>query len=146
MESKKHAAGPLAGLKVIELAGIGPGPQCAMLLADLGADVLRIDNSKPFSLIPRPPKYDLLRRNRPSVSVDLKTKEGIDTVLRLTEVADVLIDPFRPGVTETMGLGPDDCFARNKKLVYARMTGWGRQVPLRQLPDTTSTIWPCPGL
>ena len=130
MKSKKHAAGPLAGLKVIELAGIGPGPQCAMLLADMGADVLRIDNSKPSSLIPRPPKFDLLRRNRPSVCVDLKTKEGIDIVLRLTEEADAIIDPFRPGVTEKMGLGPDDCFACNKKLVYARMTGWGQTGPL----------------
>lgn len=131
MERGKHPSGPLVGLKVIELPGIGPGPLCAMLLADMGADVLRIERNKPSGLgVPRPPKYDILRRNRPSVSVDLKIKEGIETVLRLVEQADVIIDPFRPGVTETLGLGPDDCFARNKRLVYARMTGWGQTGPL----------------
>jgi len=127
MERKKQPAGPLFGLKVIELPGIGPGPLCAMLLSDMGADVMRIDRNKPSGLgVPRPSKYDFLRRNRPSVSVNLKTKAGIETVLRLVKQADVIIDPFRPGVTEKLGLGPDDCFARNKKLVYARMTGWGQ--------------------
>ena len=131
MEKAKQPAGPLAGLKVIELPGIGPGPLCAMLLADMGADVMRIDRNKPSGLgVPRPAKYDLLRRNRPSVSVDLKIREGVETVLRLLEKADAIIDPFRPGVTEKLGLGPDDCFARNKKLVYARMTGWGQTGPL----------------
>ena len=123
--------GPLVGLKVLELAGIGPGPLCAMLLADMGADVLRIDRNKPSGLgTPRPGKYDLLRRNRPSVSVDLKNPGGIETVLRLISDADVMIDPFRPGVTEKLGLGPQECFLRNKKLIYARMTGWGQNGPL----------------
>lgn len=131
MEEKKKPGGPLVGLKVIELAGIGPGPLCAMLLADMGADVIRIDRNKPSGLgAPRPPKYDILRRNRPSVSVDLKTKAGIETILRLVEQADVIIDPFRPGVAEKLSLGPDECFARNKKLVFARMTGWGQTGPL----------------
>jgi alpha-methylacyl-CoA racemase len=131
MEKKKSSAGPLSGLKVVELPGIGPGPLCAMLLADMGADVIRIDRNKPSGLgVPRPPKYDILRRNRPSVSVNLKLTEGIEIVLRLVGQADVIIDPFRPGVTEKLGLGPEDCFARNQKLVYARMTGWGQTGPL----------------
>ncbi|MFO7963182.1 MAG: CaiB/BaiF CoA-transferase family protein [Desulfobacterales bacterium] len=131
MEGEKTPAGPLVGLKVIELPGIGPGPLCAMLLADMGADVLRIDRNKPSGLgVPRPPKFDILRRNRPSVSIDLKVEEGCEIVLRLVKQADVLIDPFRPGVTESLGLGPNDCFARNEKLVYARMTGWGQSGPL----------------
>ena len=132
-ESTKKTAGPLGGLKVIELAGIGPGPLCAMLLSDMGADVLRIDRNKPAQLgSQRLEKYDLLRRNRPSVSIDLKTREGIETVLRLLEQADVLIDPFRPGVTEKLGLGPQACLLRNEKLIYARMTGWGQDGPLSQ--------------
>ena len=123
--------GPLVGLKVLELAGIGPGPLCGMLLADMGADVLRIDRNQLSGLgTPRPGKYDLLRRNRPSVSIDLKNPGGIETVLRLLEQADAMIDPFRPGVTEKLGLGPEDCFVRNKMLVYARMTGWGQSGPL----------------
>ena len=130
-EFTNKTAGPLVGLKVIELAGIGPGPLCAMLLSDMGADVLRIDRNKPSQLgTPRSVKYDLLRRNRPSVSVDLKTKAGIETVLRLIDQADVLIDPFRPGVTERLALGPQACLIRNKKLIYARMTGWGQDGPL----------------
>ena len=125
--------GPLFGLKVLELAGIGPAPLCAMLLADMGADVLRIDRNQPSGLgTPRPGKYDLLRRNRPSVSIDLKNPGGLKTVLQLIKQADVMIDPFRPGVTEKLGLGPQDCFIRNKKLVYARMTGWGQSGPLSQ--------------
>ncbi|MBF0276557.1 MAG: CoA transferase [SAR324 cluster bacterium] len=133
-ESAIEPEGPLKGLKVLELAGIGPGPLCAMLLSDLGANVLRIERNKPSQLgTPRDPKFDLLRRNRPSVSVDLKKKEGIETVLRLTRDAAVLIDPFRPGVTEKLGLGPDDCFSCNEKLVYARMTGWGQYGPLSQV-------------
>ena len=131
MGKENQSFGPLSGLKVVELPGIGPGPLCAMLLADMGADVIRIDRNEPSGLgVPRPPKYDLLRRNRPSVSINLKTAEGIGTVLRLVEKADAMIDPFRPGVTEKLGLGPDDCFARNKKLVYARMTGWGQTGPI----------------
>ena len=123
--------GPLKGLKVVELAGIGPGPFCATLLADMGADVLRIDRTESSGLgIAAPPKYDVLTRNRRSVAVDLKTAEGVETVLKLVEKADVLIEGFRPGVAERLGLGPDVCQARNAKLVYGRMTGWGQDGPI----------------
>ncbi|MBU2648651.1 CoA transferase [bacterium] len=128
-----QTTGPLKGLKIIELGGIGPGPLCGMLLSDMGADVLRIDRNLPSGLgTPRPPKFDILRRNRASVSVNLKAKEGIETILRLVRQADAIIDPFRPGVTERLGLGPDDCLACNEKLVYARMTGWGQTGSLAQ--------------
>ena len=123
--------GPLQGLKVIELAGIGPGPFCAMLLADLGADVIRIDRMAPEDLgIDRGRKFNVLNRGRRSVAVDLKSPDGVETVLKLVSEADALIEGFRPGVTERLGLGPDDCFARNPKLVYGRMTGWGQEGPL----------------
>ena len=123
--------GPLQGLKVIELAGIGPGPFCAMLLADLGADVVRIDRMAPEDLgIDRGRKFNVLNRGRRSVAVDLKSPDGVETVLKLVEKADALIEGFRPGVTERLGLGPDDCLARNPKLVYGRMTGWGQEGPL----------------
>src|SRR5271165_1829040 len=125
--------GPLKGVKVIELAGIGPGPMCAMLLADLGATVLRIDRPAAEELgINRPRKYNLLLRSRETLVVDLKRQAGLDLVLRLVEQADVLTEGFRPGVTERLGLGPDDCFKRNPRLVYGRMTGWGQQGPLCQ--------------
>lgn len=121
------AAGPLAGIKVIELAGIGPGPFCAMLLADLGADVVRIDRTSAQDLgIDSGRKFNVLNRNRRSVAVDLKSPDGVETVLKLVEVADVLMEGFRPGVTERLGLGPNECFARNPKLVDGRMTGWGQ--------------------
>ncbi|MEM7250709.1 MAG: CaiB/BaiF CoA-transferase family protein [Pseudomonadota bacterium] len=124
--------GPLVGLKVVELAGIGPAPLGCTLLADMGASVLRVDRNVPSGLgsARGGPKTDLLRRGRQSVSVDLKQPEGIETVLKLVEEADALIDPFRPGVTERLGLGPDDCLARNPRLLYARMTGWGQAGPL----------------
>jgi alpha-methylacyl-CoA racemase len=119
-------SGPLAGLRVVELAGIGPGPFACMLLADLGADVIKIDRRADAGLgVPRGYEYDLASRSRPSVAVDLKNPDGVETVLKLVEGADVLIEPFRPGVTEKLGLGPDDCMARNPRLVYARMTGFG---------------------
>jgi len=125
--------GPLTGLKIVELAGIGPAPLCCSLMGDLGADVLRIDRNFDAGLgVPRDRRTDLLRRGRKSVSVDLKHSKGVETVMRLVEGADVLVDPFRPGVTEKLGLGPDNCFARNKKLIYARMTGWGQTGPLAQ--------------
>jgi alpha-methylacyl-CoA racemase len=125
--------GPLAGLKIVELASIGPGPMCAMLLADLGATVLRIDRPTPSGLgVPRPLKYNLLLRNRPVLALDLKEKAAIDLVLRLVETSDALIEGFRPGVTERLGVGPDACFARNPKLIYGRMTGWGQDGPLAQ--------------
>lgn len=125
--------GPLSGFRVLELAGIGPGPMCAMLLADLGAEVLRIDRMADAKLgIPKPAFADLMGRGRRSAAVDLKHPDGVGTVLRLVERADVLIEGFRPGVTERLGLGPEACFARNPRLVYGRMTGWGQTGPLAQ--------------
>ena len=124
-------SGPLAGIKVVELAGIGPGPFAGMMLADMGADVLRVDRAQAV----RPPRddvrpsADLLARGRRSIGVDLKHPDGVATVLRLVESADALIEGFRPGVTERLGLGPDDCLARNPRLVYGRMTGWGQDGP-----------------
>ena len=120
--------GPLAGYRIIELAGIGPGPFCGMMLSDMGAEVIRVE---------RPPKdtrrpLDVLVRNRKSLAVDLKRPEGVEAVLRLCEGADALFEGFRPGVTERLGLGPDDCMSRNPKLVYGRMTGWGQEGPLAQ--------------
>ena len=126
-----HAvSGPLAGLKVLELAGIGPSPYACMLLADLGADVLRIERGDASA---EPTEtWDLLNRSRHSVAVDLKSSAGRDLILELCEQAEVLIEGFRPGVTERLGLGPDDVFARNPQLVYGRMTGYGQQGPLAQ--------------
>jgi len=121
-------SGPLSGLRVIELAGIGPGPFTAMMLADNGADVLRID--RPQAVIEgAPPSKDVLNRGRRSAAIDLKHPEGREAVLRLVERADALIEGFRPGVTERLGLGPNDCLARNPRLVYGRMTGWGQDGP-----------------
>ena len=126
-------SGPLTGLRVVELAGIGPGPMCALLLSDMGADVLRVDRTADMKLgIPKPTRYDLLNRGRRSVAVDLKNPDGVETVLRLVEGADALIEGFRPGVTERLGVGPDVCLARNPRLVYGRMTGWGQDGPLAQ--------------
>lgn len=126
-------AGPLTGFKVVELAGIGPGPMCAMLLADLGATVIRVDRKEPAKLgIARPLQYNTLLRNRYAIAVDLKDPQGVETVLKLVEQADALIEGFRPGVTERLGLGPDDCLARNPRLVYGRMTGWGQTGPMAQ--------------
>jgi alpha-methylacyl-CoA racemase len=121
--------GPLDGLKVIELAGIGPGPYAAMLLADLGADVVRIERpGPPASGVP--PEKDVLRRNRRSIVVDLRDRDGVRTVLSMAAKADVLLEGFRPGVTERLGLGPADCWNVNPRLVYGRMTGWGQSGPL----------------
>ena len=121
-------AGPLQGLKVVEVAGIGPGPFAAMLLADLGADVVRVDRPGGSSLSLG--ERDVLNRGRRSVAVDLKSPGGADVVLRLAERADVLIEGYRPGVAERLGIGPDACLARNPRLVYGRMTGWGQDGPL----------------
>ena len=133
MSANSQASGPLAGVKVIELAGIGPAPLCCSLLADMGADVLRIDRNAPSGLgSPRTTRTDLLRRGRASVAIDMKHPNGIATVLKLVDQADAVIDPFRPGVTERLGLGPDECLARNPKLVYGRMTGWGQDGTLNQ--------------
>ncbi len=123
--------GPLKGFKVIELAGIGPAPMCAMLLSDLGAEVLRIDRTADAGLgIAMKTKYSLLNRGRRSIALDLKRPEATEAVLRLVSQADALIEGFRPGVMERLGLGPDVCLARNPRLVYGRMTGWGQEGPL----------------
>src|SRR5579863_460058 len=123
--------GPLTGYKVIELAGIGPAPMCAMLLSDLGADVLRIDRLADAGLgISLPTKFSVLNRGRRSVALDLKRPEATAAILRLIEQADALIEGFRPGVMERLGLGPDLCLARNPRLVFGRMTGWGQDGPL----------------
>lgn len=118
--------GPLAGIKIIELAGIGPGPFCGMLLSDLGAEVIRVDRAGGGSTRPK----DVLTRGRKSIAVDLKSAEGKAVVLKLCESADALFEGFRPGVTERLGLGPEDCMAVNPKLVYGRMTGWGQDGPM----------------
>jgi alpha-methylacyl-CoA racemase len=122
--------GPLHGIKVIEMVGLGPGPLCAMLLADMGAEVIRID--RPGGNLFSGSKADLLGRNRRSLALDLKHPDGVDAVLRLVEQADALIEGFRPGVMERLGLGPQTCMHRNGRLVYGRMTGWGQDGPLAQ--------------
>ncbi|MFB7052140.1 CaiB/BaiF CoA transferase family protein [Streptomyces vinaceus] len=125
----RPGGGPLAGVRVVELAGIGPGPFAAMLLADLGADVVRVDRPGGGALAVDP-AYDVTNRGKRSVLVDLKSAEGPARVLDLVERADVLIEGFRPGVAERLGVGPAACHARNPKLVYGRMTGWGQDGPL----------------
>ncbi len=125
--------GPLDGLRVIELASIGPGPMCAMLLADLGADVVRVDRLEPSGLgVSMGKRQDVNGRNRRSVALDLKSAPGRDAALRLADRADVLIEGWRPGVAERLGLGPADCHARNPRLVFGRMTGFGQSGPLAQ--------------
>ena len=123
-------AGPLQGVKILELAGIGPGPYACMLLADLGADILRLERAK--SDVEAQESYDTLNRSRHSVAVDLKSDAGKALVLQLCQQADALIEGFRPGVTERLGLGPSDVHAVNPRLVYARMTGYGQEGPLAQ--------------
>jgi alpha-methylacyl-CoA racemase len=125
----RPASGPLTGVRVVELAGIGPGPFCAMALADMGADVIKVDRAGSVRDPAATPSPMLWDRGRRSIGVDLKNPDGVATVLRLVEQADVLIEGFRPGVTERLGLGPDECLARNPRLVYGRMTGWGQDGP-----------------
>jgi alpha-methylacyl-CoA racemase len=123
--------GPLSGLQIVELAGIGPGPFCGALLADLGADVLRIDRTTPAQLgLPLEPRFDPLSRGRSSVCVDLKQPGAAAFVLQLIAKADGLIEGFRPGVMERLGLGPEPCLAANPRLVYGRITGWGQDGPM----------------
>ena len=125
------ASGPLAGLKIIEIAGIGPGPFCAFMLADMGADIIKVDRAdRVRGGDPETPPADVLMRGRRSIGVDLKSPAGVEVVLQLVEQADGLFEPFRPGVAERLGVGPDACGARNPRLVYARMTGWGQDGPL----------------
>ena len=123
--------GPLAGVRILEIAGIGPGPFAAMVLADMGADVLRVDRAERVE--PNPgelPPGDLLNRGRRSAGLDLRNPDGVAALLKLVEQADALMEGFRPGVMERLGLGPDVCLERNPSLVYGRMTGWGQSGPL----------------
>ena len=122
--------GPLSGFKIIELAGIGPGPFCGMMLADMGAEVIRVERISAAQATQAP--KDVLTRNRRSIAVDLKSPAGVEAILRLVEKADGLIEGFRPGVTERLGLGPKDCQDKNPRLVYGRMTGWGQEGPMAQ--------------
>ena len=124
------ASGPLTGVRVVELAGIGPVPFCGMLLADMGADVVRIDRAdRVKGGDPADPPLSLFDRGRRSIAIDLKQTEGVDAALRIIEQSNVLIEGFRPGVTERLGLGPEVCLARNPGIVYGRMTGWGQEGP-----------------
>src|SRR5215213_5231209 len=125
--------GPLAGVKIVELAGIGPAPFCAMLLSDMGAEVIRVDRAanvgRDIGREGEDPRFALLQRGRRSIAVDLKNPAAVEAVSRLIDRADALIEGFRPGVMERLGLGPDLCLERNPKLVYGRMTGWGQAGP-----------------
>jgi alpha-methylacyl-CoA racemase len=123
-------SGPLSGLTIIELAGIGPGPFAGMLFADMGADVIRVERAQAVPATPSGrPNLSISERGRRSIGIDLKTDAGREVVMRLVDRADGLFEGFRPGVTERLGLGPDDCLARNPRLVYGRMTGWGQEGP-----------------
>jgi len=126
-DNKPQAKGPLAGIRVIEMAGIGPGPFSAMMLSDMGAEVVRVDR---LSDQGRGHRANVLNRGRKSIAVDLKNPAGLETALRLIDQADVVLEGFRPGVMERLGLGPDVCLQRNQGLVYGRMTGWGQSGPL----------------
>ena len=122
--------GPLSGVKVLEMAGIGPGPFCGMLLADLGADVVRVDRPGGGGMQLVPWADDLLNRGKRSIAVDLAVSGGAETVLKLVEHADILFEGFRPGVAERLGIGPEPCFLRRPQLIYGRMTGWGQDGPI----------------
>lgn len=130
-KKKGKEMGPLSGVKIVEMGGIGPGPMCAMLLADMGAEIVRIDRLEEAGLgIHTDPKFNLLSRGRRSVAIDSKSPEGKEAILKLIDQADALIEGFRPGVMERLGLGPDVVLARNPKLAYGRMTGWGQDGPM----------------
>ncbi|EER61807.1 L-carnitine dehydratase/bile acid-inducible protein F [Acidovorax delafieldii 2AN] len=131
MTNRNTAKGPLAGLKVVEVGGVGPGPFCAMLLADMGAEVVRIDRKHASeSGLPVDRRFDVMFRGRRSLALDLKKPEAVDAVKRMLRGADVLIEGFRPGVMERLGLGPEVCLELNPRLIYGRMTGWGQTGPL----------------
>lgn len=125
------SAGPLAGIRIIEIAGIGPGPFAAMMLADMGADVIRVERTQAVrGPAPDAAHWDVMLRGRRNVAIDLKNERGVETLLRMVEGADALIEGFRPGVMERLGVGPKECLARNPRLVFGRMTGWGQDGPL----------------
>ncbi|PBC56293.1 CaiB/BaiF CoA-transferase family protein [Rhodococcus sp. ACPA1] len=129
----ENSRGPLAGIKIVELGGVGPVPFCCMLLSDLGADIIRIDRPPGYDGgAPVDPRFNLLNRGRRSAAMDLKNEAAVGAVLDLVRRADVLVEGFRPGVAEKLGIGPDDCLAVNPALVYGRMTGWGQDGPLAQ--------------
>jgi alpha-methylacyl-CoA racemase len=126
-------SGPLEGIRIVELAGLGPAPFAGMMLSDAGADIIRIDRFERATYPPHQDAHvDLMNRGRRSVAVDLKHPDGVALVLRLAEAADGLMEGFRPGVAERLGFGPDVCLARNPKLVFGRMTGWGQEGPMAQ--------------
>jgi alpha-methylacyl-CoA racemase len=129
--------GPLEGIRIVELAGIGPGPFCAMLLSDMGAEVIRVDRAamvgQDTDRDGNDSRFNLLARGRRNIAVDLKNPAAVDATLRLIDQADALLEGFRPGVMERLGLGPDLCLARNPKLVYGRMTGWGQDGPIAHI-------------
>lgn len=128
-DDKSMANGPLSGIRVLEVAGLGPGPFCSMLLADLGADVVRVDRPRgQFGIVE--PEIDLLNRGKRSIVIDMKTSSGVETTLALAERAQIMLEGFRPGVSERLGIGPEICLQRNPKLVYGRVTGWGQDGPL----------------
>jgi alpha-methylacyl-CoA racemase len=122
-------AGPLSGVRVVEVAGIGPGPFCAMMLADMGAEVIRVDRAQNVRAGGRPAANDVLARGRRNVALDLKHPDAVETLLQLVDHADAVVEGFRPGVMERLGIGPEVCLARNPKLVFGRMTGWGQEGP-----------------
>lgn len=131
MSAAERPPGPLTGVRIVELSGIGPGPFAGMLLADLGADVIRVDRATGGSMLQAAePRLDVLGRGKRSIAVDLKTPEGVATVLDLIAGADAVFEGFRPGVAERLGLGPDVCLGRNPAVVYGRMTGWGQTGPM----------------
>jgi alpha-methylacyl-CoA racemase len=127
------STGPLHGIRILEIAGIGPGPFAAMMLSDMGAEVVRVDRAdKVRGGDPAAPPADVLNRGRRSIGIDLKNTDGVEALLTLVESADAILEGFRPGVTERLGFGPDVCLARNPRLVYGRMTGWGQDGPYAQ--------------
>ena len=123
-------AGPLQGVHILELAGIGPGPFAAMMLSDMGAEVIRVERCQAVPASPpERPAWDVLQRGRRNLALDLKHPDAVETLLTLVEKADALLEGFRPGVMERLGLGPEVCLARNPRLVFGRMTGWGQEGP-----------------
>ena len=125
-------AGPLSGYRIIEIAGIGPGPFCAMLFADMGAEVIRVERAQAVRPGASGTIMDVSVRSRKNIAIDLKNPEGVEALLKLVEKADAIIEGFRPGVMERLGVGPDACLARNPKIVFGRMTGWGQDGPYAQ--------------